>query len=74
MIRVIGAAFIIAGCGAAQERDVQIEAARVAACEAAEQAIEDSLAAGAIERQAALVRIDAVRSVCDELHLRIAGE
>lgn len=71
-VAVVALVSVVAtSCGAAQEPDVQVEAARVAACEAAERAIEDSLTAGAIDRQVALLRIDAVRSVCDELHLSI---
>jgi len=65
---------LLMACGAAQDPQVQIEAARVAACEAAEQAVEDSLTAGALERDRALMRIDAIRAVCDDLHLRISEE
>jgi len=59
------------GCGAVQEPQVQAELARAAACEAAEQATEDALAAEAITRDKALARIDAIRTVCDDIHERI---
>ncbi len=66
-------ATILAGCGGGNGQ-VAAESARAAACEAAEQLIEDRVEAGELQREDAFLRIDCVRLVCDQMSERIAGE
>ena len=61
----------LAGCAHAS---TAAEASRVVACQAVEERIENRLSDGEISMNQAGMRISCVRTVCDELHNRLADE
>ena len=65
---------IICGLTGCAHAATASEAARVVACQAVEERIENRHADGHISREQAGMRISCVRTVCDELHRRLADE
>jgi hypothetical protein len=63
--------WLVAGCGGGA---VELETARVAACQGAEASIEEAYDAGDLDITEASAAIDCARAVCDRLHEEIVGE
>lgn len=72
-VLALGAALWVgsSGCGGAA---VEMETARVAACQGAEAAIEEAMESGDMTRDEAIAAIDCTRQVCDRLHHEVTDE